>query len=259
MTDSYERDGFSRHATAVIPADVLAAAQSGLLAVRDGMFDTRQPPSSHPGYDPAKLCKINDAHLASRQLYALVCHPALGALAAEVTGARAVQLWASQLLIKPVAVAEQGNVGWHQDRQYWRYWQQPDGLFTMWIALSQVCASSGPMIFVRASHRWGYLDEGDFFGTDHAAQRQQITMPAGQTWTEVPALLDAGGVSFHHCLTYHGSGPNMSTMPRCSMAVHLRTEQARPVAGDSNYYVSHLHDPAYSPVLYGSAAELLDH
>jgi ectoine hydroxylase-related dioxygenase (phytanoyl-CoA dioxygenase family) len=255
LTDSYETDGFSRHPEAVIPADVLVKAQAAMVAVRDGTFDSGQPPSSHPGYDPTVLCKINDAHLASRDLYALVCDPALGALAAQITGARGVQLWASQLLFKPPAAAEQGNVGWHQDRQYWRYWQAPEGLFTMWIALSDVTMASGPMTFVRGSNRWGYLDAGDFFGKDHAAQRQQITVPAGQTWSEVPALLDAGGVSFHHCLTYHGSGPNTSQTPRASIAVHLRTEQAQPVAWDDSYYVSHLQDPTFCPVLFGSDAD----
>lgn len=111
------------------------------------------------------------------------------------------------------------------------------------------------MTFVRGSNRWGYLDAGDFFGKDHAAQRQQITVPAGQTWSEVPALLDAGGVSFHHCLTYHGSGPNTSQTPRASIAVHLRTEQAQPVAWDDSYYVSHLQDPTFCPVLFGSDAD----
>jgi|TARA_B100001964_G_scaffold239230_1_gene306254 hypothetical protein len=253
LAAAYERDGFCLHSGAVVPTDVLSAAQASMAAVRDGTFDTGRPPSSHPGYDPAVLCKINDAHLAGRGLYDLVCHPAFGKLAAQVTGARQVQLWASQLLIKPPASGEQGHVGWHQDRQYWRYWQEPEGLFTMWVALSDVTESSGPIRFVCGSQRWGYLDEGDFFGRDLAAQRQRITVPPEESWEEVSGLLDAGGVSFHHCLTYHASGQNTSSSPRCSLAVHLRTEQARPVVGDDNYYVSHLDDAVYSPVLYGAS------
>ena len=257
QSSAYGRDGYSVHRKAVIPTDVLVAAQNGMAAVRDGTFDTGTAPSSPPGYDPALLCKINDAHLASQALYALVCHPALAELAAQITGARAIQVWASQLLIKPPASGEQGNVGWHQDRQYWRYWQAPAGLFTMWIALSEVTAASGPMRFVRGSQRWGYLDTGDFFGRDHAAQRQQISVPDGESWEEVPALLDAGGVSFHDCLTYHGSGPNTSVAPRCSIAVHLRAEQVQPVPENDNYYVTHLDDPVYSPVIYGKGADFV--
>lgn len=252
---SYTQDGFSLHADAIVPADLLAAAQAAADAVRDGSSDTGRPPSAHPGYDPTKLCKINDAHLASRDLHNLVSNPILGALAAEVTGARALQVWASQLLIKPPSSGVQGHVGWHQDRQYWRYWQEPEGLLTLWIALSDVSSVSGPMQFVRGSHRWGFRDEGDFFGSDHEAQRRAIQPPEGETWDEVPAVLSPGGVSLHHCLTFHGSGPNTSSTARCSLAVHLRSELARPVRDSSDYYVSHLSDPAYCPILHGSAAD----
>ena len=31
-----------------------------------------------------------------------------------------------------------------------------------------------------------------------------------------------GQVSFHHCRTVHGSGPNHATQPRRSLAIHLR-------------------------------------
>jgi len=256
-TASYDRDGFHIHEAAAIPVDTLLAAQAGMWDVRDGSFDTGRPPSSHPGYDPAKLCKINDAHLASTELYDLVCHSALGSLAAQVTGAKAVQLWASQLLIKPPASGAQGNVGWHQDRQYWSYWQDAEGLFTMWIALSDVGEQSGAMRFVRGSQGWGFLGEGDFFGKDHAAQREQISIPEGQVWEEVPAILQAGGVSLHHCLSYHGSGPNTSAEARCSIALHLRTEKARRVVGDSNYHVSHLEDEVYSPIMHGSSTDFV--
>lgn len=253
--DRYSLDGFSLQPDTVVPTDLLLAAQAAATAVRDGAFDTGRPPSSHPGYDPALLCKINDAHLASHDLHRLVSHPALGALAAKVTGAAALQVWASQLLIKPPSSGIQGNVGWHQDRQYWRYWQAPEGLLTLWIALSDVTESSGPMRFVRGSHRWGFRDEGDFFGRDHDAQRLAIQVPEGARWDEVPAVLPAGGVSLHHCLTFHGSGPNTSSHARCSVAVHLRTDEAQPMPDSTDYYVSHLADPDHCPVLHGSAAD----
>ncbi len=253
--NTYSRDGFSLHPEAVVPAELLSAAQSAANAVRDGSFDTGRPPSHHPGYDAAVLCKINDAHLASHDLQRLVSHPALGALASKITGARALQVWASQLLIKPPSSGAQGNVGWHQDRQYWPYWQAPEGLLTLWIALSDVTESSGPMRFVRGSHNWGFRDEGDFFGRDHDAQRQAIQVPEGDRWDEVSAVLPAGGVSLHHCLSFHGSGPNTSPHARCSIAVHLRTEVTRPVSGSTDYYVSHLADPAYCPVLHGCDAD----
>ena len=229
---------------------MLEAALEGMEAVRDGHFDTGEAPTSHPGYDPQKLCKINDAHLADTGLFNLITSGEMGAATAAATGSRRVQVWASQLLIKPPGSAEAGNVGWHQDRQYWKYWQGTQGLFTMWIALGEVGETSGPMRFVRSSHRWGFLDQGDFFSTDQEALRQNIEMPAGETWEEVAALLPAGGASFHDCLTYHGSGPNTSDRPRCSIAVHLRNEKAVPLPDTDDFRIAKLGDPQFCPVIY---------
>ena len=75
-------------------------------------------------------------------------------------------------------------------------------------------------------------------------------MPEGESWQEVPAIMPTGSVSLHHGLTFHGSHANTSNQPRCSLAVHLRDERAIPVPGDESYYVSHLDEPQYSPVIY---------
>ena len=63
------------------------------------------------------------------------------------------------------------------------------------------------MRFVRGSHKWGLLNQGNFYGQDHEEQRQAITVPDGEAWEEVSAILPSGGTSFHHNLTFHGSGP----------------------------------------------------
>ena len=75
-------------------------------------------------------------------------------------------------------------------------------------------------------------------------------MPVGETWEEVAALMPLGGLSVHHCLTYHGSNANVSDAARWSLAVHLRDERAVPVPGDQGYYTAHLDDPQICPVMY---------
>ena len=75
-------------------------------------------------------------------------------------------------------------------------------------------------------------------------------MPADEDWQEEPALLPCGGLSVHHCLTFHGSGANVAGVPRWSLAVHLRDERVEPVEGDDNYYTAHLDDPQICPVMY---------
>ena len=246
----YTAQGFCFLPDRTIDQKFLKTAQEGLLAVRDETFDTGVPPSSHPGYDPGKLCKINNAHLANHALYAMLVESTLGERIAEVTVSKMVQVWASQLLIKPPGSEKAGRVGWHQDRQYWQYWQRDEGLFTAWIALDDVKEESGPMQLVPGSHCWGFLGQGDFFNSDQETLRASIEIPAGERWEEVSALLPAGGVSLHHSLTFHGSQENISNRARCSLAVHLRDERAEPVLGNKNYYVSHLGDMQYNPVIF---------
>jgi ectoine hydroxylase-related dioxygenase (phytanoyl-CoA dioxygenase family) len=39
---------------------------------------------------------------------------------------------------------------------------------------------------------------------------------------KVPMVIPKGHVSFHHCKTYHGSGPNRSANPRRAVSFHLQ-------------------------------------
>jgi ectoine hydroxylase-related dioxygenase (phytanoyl-CoA dioxygenase family) len=228
-------------------------------ALRAGEYETGVPPQPsnwNPGDDPRKLCKIEMPQVANRAIRELITHPALGELAAEVTGARTVQVWWVQLLRKPPADPEGAvgsNVGWHQDRHYWQVWEEGSELFTAWVALSSVTAEAGPMRLIRGSHRWG-LHRSDFYGQDHEAQRGAIPIPPGEAWEEVPALLPSGGVSFHHNLTYHASGPNRTPEPRRSFAIHMRTERSRPVDDTRQGLTRFIDDPAYCPVIYGQKA-----
>jgi ectoine hydroxylase-related dioxygenase (phytanoyl-CoA dioxygenase family) len=254
--ERYVADGFFLYTEPLIPADLIQRAILGQDALRAGEYETGVPPQPsywNPGDDPHKLCKIEMPQVANRAIMELVSHPALGELAAAITGAEWVQLWWVQLLVKPPADpggATQTNVGWHQDRHYWQIWEEGSELFTAWVALSDVTPDAGPMRFVRGSHRWGYLGSSDFYGQDHDAQREQIPVPPGATWEEVAAILPPGGVSFHHNLTFHASGPNHSGMPRRSFAIHLRTDRSRPVDDVRKGLTAFLDNPAYCPVIY---------
>ncbi|MBM3276888.1 MAG: phytanoyl-CoA dioxygenase family protein [Candidatus Handelsmanbacteria bacterium] len=247
----FQRDGYCV-APPLIEPELLARVIPRMDAVMQGEYETGATPLAHwkPGDSPTKIRKIDQPHLSDRTIRQLVTHPEVGRWAAMITAARRIQVWAVQMLYKPPGGDEAGNIGWHQDRQYWSYWQEGSEVFTAWVAVSEVGADSGPMCFVPGSHHWGFLGRGDFFGTDHDAQRSGIPVPAGQTWREVPALMAPGAVSCHHALTYHGSGPNGSAQPRRSFALHMRTENARPVPGATDYYVSHLNDLNMCPVIY---------
>ena len=253
----YEADGFYLHAAPLIPRELVERAVAGMEEVRAGRYDTGTAPCpspTQPGDDPRKLCKIEMPQFANRAIMEALRYPALGEQAAAITGAKMVQIWWVQLLIKPPADPDgtiATNIGLHQDRQYWQSWAPDSELFTAWIAMSDVTEDSGPMKFWKGSHKWGFLNKGDFHGQDLDSQRNEIVGPNGQRCEEVAAILPPGGVSFHDRLTFHGSGPNLSALPRRSFAVHMRTEKSCPANNERQGLTTFIDDESKCPVIFG--------
>jgi hypothetical protein len=100
----YKADGFYLLPEPIIDKDLIQRVIKGMDAVRAGEYETGVPPRPsfwNPGDDPKKLCKIKMSQIANRAIMELVSHPAIGKLAAEITGAQMVQVWWVQLLYKP--------------------------------------------------------------------------------------------------------------------------------------------------------------
>ena len=263
--EQFETDGYAVHSAPVLSPEEVAAAVEGQEAICRGEYETGrapQPSPWKPGDDPKKLVKIEMPQMANRAVLQTIGHSEVGRLAAEITGAKAVQVWWVQMLIKPSVPADEPaatNIGWHQDRHYWRVWEEGSELLTAWIALTDVTERCGPMRFVRGSRRWGLVEgAGNFHGQDHEAQREGIALPEGAVWEESSALMSAGGVSFHHHLTLHASGRNLSGSPRRSFAVHMRTEKSRPVGGKRSGLSQFIDDEGVCPVLYGDTRHFFD-
>lgn len=256
MSPDFDRDGFVRSA-ALLTTGELDRANAAMDRVIAGEYRSGREPHSRsvpPGPPAGRLIKIDMPHLCDPDLLAIITHPALAAWLAGITGAEMLQVWAVQLLLKPSVEGEAANVGWHQDRQYWPYW---DGeVMTAWLALSEVADDCGPVRMVRGSHAWGEIPAGDFFSGDLAATRSAILGRAAGAWTETAMLLPAGAASLHHRLTVHGSGANRSGRHRRSLAIHLRSEHARPVPGAADYFVQALDDPVKAPVIWRDGAAL---
>lgn len=256
-TDRYARDGFLVHADPVLPADLVQRASTGMDDIRGGDYDRGRPPAPspwNPGDDPDTLCKIEQPQMASQAVFDLVSHSRIGELAAAAAGASWIQVWWVQILYKPVGREREGkriNIGWHQDRNYWSAWEAGSELLTAWVALSDVQEDCGPMRFVVGSHRWGLLEGSDFHGGDLEATRSGLSIPDGVAWTERSACMAAGGLSLHDCHTLHGSGANESDRPRRSFAVHLRTENSRPVDDRRHGLTRFIDDETVCPVIYG--------
>ncbi len=197
-------------------------------------FETGREPWGGPwrlDENPHAIRKMDQSHWANDTIRELVTSEAVGAIASRLSGEPEIRLWHDQMLYKPGqgrGGEGGGNVGWHQDLHYW---QCAEGeLLTAWVALDDVDESNGCMHFVPGSHRWGLL-EGDFFNQDMDGMRRRMEQESGRKFGTVPCRLKAGQVSFHHCLTIHGSGPNRTDRPRRSFVLHLHSGATRYRAG----------------------------
>jgi ectoine hydroxylase-related dioxygenase (phytanoyl-CoA dioxygenase family) len=214
--------------------DTVAEARRRTHLVCEGVYETGVAPQIvYPVDDERRsLRKIDNAWWSDPVIASIVTSPVIGELAATLIGAEEIYLWHDQLLWKPGGTgATAGNVGWHQDRGYWTA-SSSSSMLTAWIAFDDVSEDMGALRFVDRSHAWGPVIGGNaFFETDLDGQRDSARLPDGAVWKESVAELRAGQVSFHHCKTIHGSGPNTTERDRRSVAVHLMAGDATVVAG----------------------------
>lgn len=218
----------------IIPDEVLDAAERGMHRYYAGDLDSTgiHPPDWKPA--PGNGLRKDDySSLCMDELAKLVRHPMIGATAARLSGAPGIRLWHDQLLYKPVdAPGTKANVGWHTDRQYWQCCTSAD-MLTAWVAFHDVTPEGGSVAFFDGSHQWDVTGL-DFFSQDLDGL-EAIAREQGFSIDIKPTTMKRGQVSFHHCRTVHGSGPNRSAEPRRSIAIHLQptTNRARVKADGS--------------------------
>ena len=166
------------------------------------------------------LRKNDYSTLVVPELDSLLKNPAIGSIAALLCG-EDVRLWHDQLLYKPPSdLSDPQSVGWHTDHGYWRTCSS-NNLLTAWIPFTDMDVSIGTISFIEGSLDWPTNDHLDFFSSDLDNLEKQFNT-GGARVIKVPAILKRGQVTFHHCRTIHGSGPNTSKQPRRSIALHLQ-------------------------------------
>lgn len=214
----------------ILPEALLDAAEAGIARFYAGQVDHPLPAGVSPGWQPedgADVLRKNDhAWLQVDALAALIRYPLLGATAARLAG-RPIRLWQDQLLSKPQdRPGIEANVGWHTDRSYWRCCTS-ENMLTAWIPFRDLSAADGTLNVIDASHLWpDERRELNFREQDLAGLEARFNS-GGRAVVKRPLELRRGQVSFHHCRTMHGSGPNHDPRPRLSLAVHMQDEGNR--------------------------------
>lgn len=178
----------------------------------------------HPG-DGDILRKNDYASLRVGELAQLVRQAVIAECAARLAGTPEIRLWHDQLLCKPADRHQGSDVGWHTDRHYWRICSSQE-MLTAWVPFHDISGDHGPVMFVAGSHRWSSQIDLSFWDQDLTAIDRYA---AERDARIVTATLCRGQVSFHHCGTLHGSGPNHSSESRRSIAIHLQPGDNRHV------------------------------
>lgn len=178
--------------------------------------------------------RFNDyVALTNRRLGKFMLQPIVAAAAARLAQTSQIRLWQSSIVYKEPQTADgDTTIGWHTDRAYWRSCTSTK-MLTAWIALQDCDESMGPVIMMDGSHRWPDTEEirairfgRTFFGSDPALLEARLER-TGMPLRRVPLLLRKGEVSFHNCLTVHGSGANLSSRARIGATIDMQDRRNR--------------------------------
>jgi ectoine hydroxylase-related dioxygenase (phytanoyl-CoA dioxygenase family) len=150
----------------------------------------------------------------------LTFHPLITETAARLLGVDAVRLWHDQALYKEAGGRETDP---HQDQPYWPI-AETDTI-TAWIPFDGSTLANGAMGYLPGSHRLGLREFVDIFtGTGEDPLTRHELDGLEPLWVEVPP----GSVAFHHGLTFHLAGPNMSgTVRRVHTAIYFADGSTR--------------------------------
>ena len=237
----------------IFSSKIIELAKEGLWDVIEGNYETGVPPENrfwNKGDDPKKIIKIDKPHLCNNNIRRLITNFDFGQYLGQISDARTIQIWHSQLIWKPPGGGEKGHAGWHCDKQYWPFWE-PGKVFTAWIALSNVTENAGPVRYIVGSNHWDDISNLDFFDKNLVAQGRLLDKKYPNR-TMVNANIERGQVIVHSSKVYHCSGANNSKRPRIGMVVHFCTDEAlrKPVSGDLRNYLNQMDDETVCPTIY---------
>jgi len=159
----------------------------------------------------AFLC---ETHFFLRWVYQMASHPRVLDAVECVLGPN-ILVWSSQWF--PKFPGDKLFVSWHQDATYWGL--HPLNITTAWMALSESTPQNGCMRVVPGTHKTPQLPQRDTYDPDNVLSRgQEIAVDVDEAQA-VDLALRPGEFSLHHVAIVHGSGPNISDVPRIGIAV----------------------------------------
>jgi 2-oxoglutarate-dependent dioxygenase len=237
--DRFRRDGF----VIVEEGFISDASVEQLREAFDRLFAGEYATGIQPdevnwkeGRDPEdRTRQICNGWRADDVIAAQVTGERIGRIAAQLMGYPGTRLLQDNCLWKPPGAR---SLGMHQDGSFADY-LVPAEMITCWVALDDTRAEGGTIEYARGSHRWPKVppERGSFHAPEDWLAPVHAAAPEDVEPELVPVVVKAGGCSFHHSLTFHGSGPNEAANHRRAIVSHLIASHTRfhPVNVDQTY------------------------
>ena len=230
QVEAFERDGFLVVEAGLVSERALERLRERYLRLFAGEYETGIRPDEvnwMPGRDPEdRTRQLCNAWKADTVIAAQVLSERIGRLAAQLMGYRGVRILQDNVLWKPPGTKA---IGFHQDSSYAAYLVPPE-MVTCWMSLDETEADAGPLELVRGSNHWPKSppERTQFHAPDDWLAGARAAAPEGAALETVPVVVRAGGGSFHHGLTWHGSAPNTNaSVARMALVSHFVPVETR--------------------------------
>ena len=169
--------------------------------------------------------QICNAWKSDNLIKKIVCNSIIGECVSKLMGWKGARLLQDNVLWKPPLGR---SLLFHQDASY-DDWVTPQTMVTCWMPLDDSSIETGTLEYVVGSHKWDLCPPS---GTFHAPDdyKKELKMYAknnNKILDIVEIKVPAGGVSFHHGLTWHGSGTNKSPYHRRALVAHCVPHDAK--------------------------------
>lgn len=205
----------------------IEASDRHFLGERDWRLPVKGGYSDWKPSDGDVIRNAQAVALQNAKLRELAWNPILGAIAARLTGSSQIRYFDDSIIYKPADLpGAESVVGWHTDRAYWGTCTS-DKMLTAWIPFQDTPEEMGPVVYIDHSNHWPGAAEMRTFHAKDQAELEEHFMVGKDEAVKVPMTLKKGEVSFHSCLTVHGSQVNRSRRPRIAMALHFQDERNR--------------------------------
>ena len=230
QVEAFHRDGFLIVEEGLASDRALELLRERYVRLFEGEYETGIRPDEVnwvPGRDPEdRTRQLCNAWKSDNVVAAQVLSERTGRLAAQLMGYSGARILQDNVLWKPPGTKA---IGFHQDSSYADYLVPPE-MITCWISLHDTHPDAGPLEFVLGSHTWPKSppERTQFHAPDDWLAGARAAAPEGEELEIVPVVVEAGGGSFHHGLTWHGSSPNRSAATaRMALVSHMLPVEVR--------------------------------